>query len=66
MQVDQMEGERRVKSAAPRAAAQEESGGPRLIDSATLLGNQQLVRIRHGSGIYTLRQTRQGKLILTK
>ncbi|MCS7100369.1 MAG: hemin uptake protein HemP [Burkholderiaceae bacterium] len=61
-----MQGERSTKPAAPRAAGQDGVSGPRLIDSASLLGNQQVVRIRHGSGIYTLRQTRQGKLILTK
>lgn len=62
-----MHSDRNDKPAAYRAAAtQVEQGAPRLIDSAALLGNQQSIRIRHGSGIYTLRQTRQGKLILTK
>ncbi|HXF47339.1 MAG TPA: hemin uptake protein HemP [Burkholderiaceae bacterium] len=62
-----MQGDRNGNPAAQRAAGTKEvQGAPRLIDSAALLGNQQSIRIRHGSGIYTLRQTRQGKLILTK
>lgn len=62
-----MQGDRNGKPAAHRAAVtQDEQGAPRLIDSAALLGNRQSIQIRHGNGIYTLRQTRQGKLILTK
>ena len=36
------------------------------VDSAVLLGRQQSVAIRHRDETYRLRQTRQGKLILTK
>lgn len=36
------------------------------IDSATLLQGRDAVRIAHGTDIYTLRRTRQNKLILTK
>lgn len=36
------------------------------IDSGALLRGQSEVRISHGGAIYSLRQTRQGKLILTK
>ncbi len=39
---------------------------PRILDSAQLLGVQQEIQIRHHGAVYTLRQTRQGKLILTK
>lgn len=62
-----MHSERNGKRAAHHGAVTREvQSAPRLIDSAVLLGKQQSVQIRHGSGIYTLRQTRQGKLILTK
>lgn len=37
-----------------------------MIDSQTLLGGASTVLIRHGAELYTLRQTRAGKLILTK
>ncbi|MEL6769156.1 MAG: hemin uptake protein HemP [Pseudomonadota bacterium] len=36
------------------------------VDSRLLLGTESTVRIRHGREIYTLRETRAGKLILTK
>jgi hemin uptake protein HemP len=39
---------------------------PRVIDSMTLLGTRHEVRISHNGAVYTLRLTRQGKLILTK
>lgn len=39
---------------------------PRSIDSATLLGARREVMIRHNGAVYTLRETRQGKLILNK
>jgi hemin uptake protein HemP len=38
----------------------------REIDSASLLGAGTEIRIRHSDVVYTLRRTRQGKLILTK
>lgn len=36
------------------------------ISSAALLGGRQAVTIVHNGELYRLRQTRQGKLILTK
>jgi hemin uptake protein HemP len=37
-----------------------------VVDSADLIANGKLVYIQHRGEIYTLRQTRLGKLILTK
>jgi hemin uptake protein HemP len=56
------------RSAGPgvEARARAEPAAPQPIDSSTLLGPRQEVQIRHHGAIYTLRQTRQGKLILTK
>jgi hemin uptake protein HemP len=46
------------------------SGAPRrderVIDSRTLFGATRQVRITHNGESYSLRQTRLGKLILTK
>ncbi len=39
---------------------------PPPLDSASLLGGRAEVEIRHGDETYRLRQTRAGKLILTK
>lgn len=39
---------------------------PRQFDSRTLFGDAQEVRIEHFGQEYRLRQTRNGKLILTK
>ncbi|MEM9761197.1 MAG: hemin uptake protein HemP [Pseudomonadota bacterium] len=36
------------------------------LDSRLLLGSASTVLIRHGDETYTLRETRAGKLILTK
>lgn len=36
------------------------------IDSRLLFGSSNTVMIRHGQETYTLRETRAGKLILTK
>ncbi|MEM6944631.1 MAG: hemin uptake protein HemP [Pseudomonadota bacterium] len=36
------------------------------VDSRLLLGGSHTVRIVHGTEVYTLRETRAGKLILTK
>lgn len=38
----------------------------RITDSSTLFGPHNEIFIRHGQDIYTLRRTRNGKLILTK
>ncbi len=39
---------------------------PRAFDSAQLLDGRNQVAIRHGEELYSLRLTRNGKLILTK
>lgn len=36
------------------------------IESDAVLGGRRLIRIRHDGMVYTLRVTRQGKLLLTK
>lgn len=36
------------------------------VDSATLLGSAKVVWIHHRGEMYALRETRNGKLILTK
>jgi len=52
----------RIGASAPRAP-----GAPtRQFDSRTLFGDAQEVRIEHFGQEYRLRQTRNGKLILTK
>ena len=39
---------------------------PRIIGSGDLFKGNRVIQIRHGGEIYTLRQTRLGKLILNK
>jgi hemin uptake protein HemP len=39
---------------------------PPLVSSRDLLGGEALLRIEHNGEIYTLRITRNGRLILTK
>lgn len=53
-------------SAARLAAPAMGAALPQIIDSAALFSAGREVQIRHNGGVYTLRQTRQGKLILTK
>lgn len=38
----------------------------RVVDSCTLFGARREVQIHHKGAVYTLRKTRQGKLILNK
>jgi len=40
--------------------------GSKVVDSRMLLGARREVQIRHNGAVYTLRETRQGKLILNK
>ncbi|MFO8152671.1 hemin uptake protein HemP [Thioalkalivibrio sp.] len=40
--------------------------GTAVIDSQVLFGNAQVLQIDHQGHTYTLRKTRNGKLILTK
>lgn len=37
-----------------------------VLSSAELFGTQQEIRIQHNGRVYTLWQTRQGRLILTR
>ena len=39
---------------------------PRIVSSAALFGGEPQLAIRHNEAVYFLRQTRFGKLILTK
>jgi len=39
---------------------------PAVIDSVRLLANAKLIHIEHRGELYSLRETRLGKLILTK
>jgi hemin uptake protein HemP len=39
---------------------------PRIIESGDLFKGNRVIQIRHGAEIYSLRQTRLGKLILNK
>lgn len=48
---------------APKAAG---ASHPLILDSRDLFKRHTRVLIRHGPDTYTLRLTRQGKLILTK
>lgn len=48
------------------AARQAPEGRPLTVSSGEVLRGQQELHINHGDAIYTLRVTRQGKLILTK
>ncbi|MEM7508514.1 MAG: hemin uptake protein HemP [Pseudomonadota bacterium] len=38
----------------------------REVSSEDLMGGERMLNIRHGDALYTLRVTRQGKLLLTK
>jgi hemin uptake protein HemP len=50
----------------PRAQRQDDTAAPRVIDSAALLEGRSQLAILHNETLYFLRQTRFGKLILTK
>jgi hemin uptake protein HemP len=53
-------GARRVES------ARSDGASPRVVDSDSLLGGASQLAILHKETVYFLRQTRFGKLILTK
>jgi len=42
------------------------SGAPVVLDTATLFGRRNEIRVRHNGQEYRLRITKAGKLILTK
>lgn len=60
------------KRLAPRETGEVRGGSitqrrePREITSAELFGGWREIHIRHADGLYTLRLTARGKLILTK
>jgi hemin uptake protein HemP len=49
-----------------RAQPHDDAATPRMIDSAALLEGRSQLAILHNETVYFLRQTRFGKLILTK
>jgi hemin uptake protein HemP len=51
---------------APSAGREPNDGSPRVVSSDTLLAGASQLAILHKQTIYFLRQTRFGKLILTK
>lgn len=57
---------RRQPARSPRPASGPAAPMPRRIPSGDLLGGRAEVEILHGEDVYRLRQTRGGKLILTK
>jgi hemin uptake protein HemP len=63
-------GERDPKREEPAAAAGSDPPAapsrPRVISSSELLGEAGLVHIEHDGETYSLRRTRNGRLILTK
>ena len=52
--------------AGPRPSSPVEEGLPRVIESARLLAGASQLAILHNQTVYFLRETRFGKLILTK
>ena len=57
----------RAPAVEPHAAGPEEAGAtPRVVTSESLLGGARQLAILHDRTLYFLRQTRYGKLILTK
>jgi hemin uptake protein HemP len=58
---------RPVDSASPTPPAREgNEDAPRVVDSKTLLAGRAQLAILHNKTLYFLRETRFGKLILTK
>ena len=49
-----------------RTRSSDEHGSPRVVHSAALLDGRSQLAILHNETVYFLRQTRFGKLILTK
>ena len=50
----------------PREQRYDDAATPRVIDSTALLEGRSQLAILHNETVYFLRQTRFGKLILTK
>jgi hemin uptake protein HemP len=55
-----------MNDSAARGMQPPRATSPREVNSRTLFGDAQEVRIEHHGQEYRLRQTRNGKLILTK
>lgn len=55
-----------LRPARPQRPEAIPEGPPRRVDSETLLQGARRLIIAHGSDVYTLRLTRQNKLLLTK
>ena len=53
-------------AATPQARREETGVSPRVVSSENLLAGASQLAILHNESIYFLRQTRFGKLILTK
>jgi len=51
---------------APAPAREQDDEAPRVFESKMLLGGRTRLAILHNKTIYFLRETRFGKLILTK
>ncbi len=54
------------KSAGQRCHRDQDTASPRVVDSTSLLEGRSQLAILHNETVYFLRQTRFGKLILTK
>jgi hemin uptake protein HemP len=52
--------------ASQRAQRHDDTASPRVVDSTALLDGRSHLAILHNESVYFLRQTRFGKLILTK
>jgi hemin uptake protein HemP len=52
--------------AKPSDPAVDPSGAPVVLDTATLFGRRNEIRVRHNGQEYRLRITKAGKLLLTK
>jgi hemin uptake protein HemP len=50
----------------PSSTEREEAARAAVIDSRALFGKAEVLHIEHQGFLYTLRKTRNGKLILTK
>ncbi len=61
------DGARRVdETSSPRPQRDDGTASPRVVDSSALLDGRSQLAILHNETVYFLRQTRFGKLILTK
>jgi hemin uptake protein HemP len=56
----------KAATGASGAPIRPDDGSPRVVDSGTLLAGASQLAILHNQTVYFLRQTRFGKLILTK